>query len=102
MQLFDELDTEEQNKLPSDMKMNSPIVDALAWCAPLYTTKPQRVAILLWAFGYSGTGVSFLSLALKLHSPFPIPIGVGLLLVGTRITLNAFPRRTPCKTSRKP
>jgi len=47
--------------------------------ADRFTSQGLSVRFLLWAFGYIGTGMSFLSVALK-------------LLVGIRITVNAFAR----------
>jgi hypothetical protein len=85
-QLFHELDSKEQREPPPDAIMNSPIVDAIAWRGPFHATRLPRAAILLWAFGYIGTGISFLSVALK-------------LLVGIRITVNAFARSQANETN---
>ena len=69
--------------------MNSPLVDAFAWRGPPHATMTQRAAILLWACGYTGSGLSFLALALKLRFPLLALFGAVSLLAGIRITLNA-------------
>jgi hypothetical protein len=91
-QRFRELDSKDQREPPLDRMPNSPLVDAFAFRGPLHATKTRRAAILLWACGYTGSGLSFLALALKLHFPLLALFGVVPLLAGIRITLNAFAR----------
>ena len=83
-QLFDELDSKDQREPPLDRMPNSPLVDAFAFRGPLHATKTRRAAILLWAFGYAGTGISFLLLALKLRFPLLALFGVVPLLAGNQ------------------
>jgi hypothetical protein len=91
-QLFGELDIKEQREPPPEIMPSSPLVDAFAWRGPLHATKTRRAAILLWASGYTVTGLSFLALAVRLRFPLLALFGAVSLLAGIRITLNACAR----------
>jgi hypothetical protein len=58
--------------------------------ADRFTSQGLSVRFLLWAFGYIGTGMSFLSVALKLRSVVLALFSLVLLPAGIWITVNAF------------
>ena len=72
-----------------ELTLDSPMVDALAFRAPVHASSRRRTAILIWGIGYLGTGREFLMLALRRHSICEAVIAALLFAVGARVVLNS-------------